>query len=298
MHRLLLLKLLACMLCPLAFMPPSIFAGSAVAFQRNPIFSAIVPVYLNDSGPYSFLIDTGSGRTLVSLEILRQLKIPYQRQQKLITASGTDSVECYRMDAIRVGERTSRAIDVLGVPMDVGKEIPLSGVLGQDFLGQFDYILDYGNRQLIFEDGNEFKAFLDKGIDVYEMQQYAQLMLIMLPPQSLRKKPLLLVLDSGITGLAIFSQKPDAYGLDMNLRSLKPESLSTITGHDVGLGGIIHCLRFKGSKVKNQRVFIANTSQNPQILVEDGLLPTSFFQSLYICNSKSLIALNPKMQSE
>lgn len=292
-HWLLLLKFSARLLGTLAFFSPALFASSSVSFQNYPNFSPVVQVYLNDSGPYLFLLDTGSGRTMISLEILKQLKAPYQRRQNLITASGVSSVECYRVEVLRVGSKISREIDVLGVPMGEGEKIPLAGLLGQDFLGQYDYIIDYGHRRLIFEDGNEFKAFLDNGIDVYEIQRYAQLMLIMLPPQSLRKKPFLLVLDSGITWLTIFSQTPNAYGLDLNYRSLEPEFLSTILGHDVGLGGVVRCLRFKGSKLKNQKVFITRASQINHILIEDGLLPTSFFQSLYVCNSRNLIALNP-----
>jgi hypothetical protein len=160
-------------------------------------------------------------------------------------------------------------------------------------LQQFDYILDYGRKQLIFEDGNEFKALLDKDVDVYEMQRYARMMLIMLPPQSPRKKPFLLVLDSGISGLILFNQTLDAFGLDLDHRSLEPESLSTILGRDVGLGGIVRSLRFKGSKLKNQKIFITPALAIYEILIEDGLLPTSFFQSLYVCNSRNMIALNP-----
>jgi hypothetical protein len=293
MHWLLSYKFNGCTLCALAFLSPVLFAASSVSFQRDPNFSAVVQVYLNDSGPYSFLLDTGSGRSLVSLEILKQLKAPYQSKQKLITASGADFVDSYRLDSLRVGDRISRKIDVLGVPMGRGNRIPLAGLLGQDFLQQFDYILDYGRKQLIFEDGNEFKALLDKDVDVYEMQRYARMMLIMLPPQSPRKKPFLLVLDSGISGLILFNQTLDAFGLDLDHRSLEPESLSTILGRDVGLGGIFRSLRFKGSKLKNQKVFIVPASPIYEILIEDGLLPTSFFQSLYVCNSRNMIALNP-----
>jgi hypothetical protein len=297
MHRLLLPRFNAHALCALALLSPALFAGPSVPFQSDPIFSAVVPVYLNNSGPFPFLLDTGSGRTVISLEVLKQLKSPYQSQQKLITASGVSSVECYRVEALRVGDKQSRDLDVLGVPMAKGGKIPLAGLLGQDFLRQFDYILDYGRSQLIFEEGNEFKALLDKGLDVYEMQQYAKLMLIMLPPQSPRKKPLLLVLDSGITGLILFSRTLDAYGLDLDSRSLKPEFLSTVLGHDIGVGGIFRSLHLKGSKLKNQKVFLARAFAIHEILIEDGLLPTSFFRSLYVCNSRNLIALNPILDS-
>ncbi len=46
---------------------------SEIHFRSHPGSSIVVPVYMNDDGPFDFLLDTGSTITIVDPELLRSL---------------------------------------------------------------------------------------------------------------------------------------------------------------------------------------------------------------------------------
>src|SRR5262245_17948453 len=64
----------------------------------------VVPVFINESGPYRFLLDTGAGISMLSAKIAAKLKLDGGRPGSMFTAAGALRVDIRRLKAFTVGE--------------------------------------------------------------------------------------------------------------------------------------------------------------------------------------------------
>jgi Aspartyl protease len=113
---------------------------------------ALVPVYINDEGPFAFALDTGASHTLVDLEVARKLNLQRAGRPTQITG-----VTCFS-DAIPVRVERWRVGDVelppwrlvtLKMP-DSGRDVKLAGLFGSDVLSRYGTIqIDYAGQVLI-----------------------------------------------------------------------------------------------------------------------------------------------------
>ena len=63
----------------------------------------IVPVYLTDSGPYDFALDTGAARSVVDSRVASRLRLPVTGSEQTVTGvSGTSQAARVRVSAWRV----------------------------------------------------------------------------------------------------------------------------------------------------------------------------------------------------
>ena len=65
--------------------------------------SIVVPVTIGGTGPYRFVVDTGSSRTVISTRLWRTLRLPVVAQTRMVTPAGT-------ADAYVVGLPGSRSV--------------------------------------------------------------------------------------------------------------------------------------------------------------------------------------------
>jgi len=274
--------------------PTQVPASGVVPFKVVRDFLILLPVYLDDSGPYDFLLDMGSNRTLIAPSVLQSHRAEFRNLQDLVTVSGIHRHECYTIGSLQLGAVSFRNLEVLASPMDLIPGISFAGVLGQDVLGKLDYLLDYRHRRFIIEENGEFADRIPQNIDVFEIQRYASRMMIMVPRQSAHGRPPLLVLDSGSAGLGLFGRGPDSLGLRLDAKSFQADFVSTVSGRKTVISGILPILRFKKIQVENLPVVFAGPASLEDQRVEDGLLPTSCFEKLYVSNSRNLVVLNPK----
>ncbi|WP_443937291.1 aspartyl protease family protein [Pedobacter sp. MW01-1-1] len=117
----------------------------------------VVPVYINDKGPYDFVLDTGVGPMIITdPSILDSLDFSVLRKIT-VTGLGVESVEAYVTQHMRAKVGRSRAQNI---PTAILKEdlFNLSGHLGQKVYGLIGYyffnsfVVDirYSENRLIF----------------------------------------------------------------------------------------------------------------------------------------------------
>src|ERR1700733_5639339 len=104
----------------------------------------LVPVFIIGSGPYDFVLDTGSNRTLVKGQILNDLGIFANESIRVHMPNGV--AELHRAVANRV---TVAGLGVNGFEVEVLEPtqiaalgVPIQGLLGEDYLKHFDILLD------------------------------------------------------------------------------------------------------------------------------------------------------------
>jgi hypothetical protein len=110
----------------------------------------VVPVYVEEQGPYDFVLDTGAAICAVSPEVAQALNLPHG---ETATARGAvEDVECYRscVSRLRAGDVACRNLSVIVCDHSYLYEYAgrrIDGHLGYNFLQDFRVTLDYGKGQ-------------------------------------------------------------------------------------------------------------------------------------------------------
>ena len=66
------------------------------AIRLDDLSMIIVPVSINDSGPYAFLLDTGSGKTMVDQKLADELGLPQVGERKIMGILGSTRMSVVR----------------------------------------------------------------------------------------------------------------------------------------------------------------------------------------------------------
>ena len=224
-------------------------------------------VYVNDRGPYRFVLDTGTNVNLMDASLAHATGMSVGFRMDLASAVGSTAAtgsddNTIALGPVRVGGQRFLFTDL----REIRKLWPdVQGVLGQWFLAGFDYRLDLKGRQLEFgarnPDGKHTRFTLRNGRAVVST--------------SLGD----LVLDSGADRLVLFGVHA---GNDMG-----NSSYLTVAGSRL-VGTIWRSLVIEGRNLwRGDAVAVPNQAE-PGIA---GLMPASLFKSVYVSNSEGFVVL-------
>ncbi len=139
----------------------------------------VTDVYINDQGPFAFLIDSASSRSLIFEHVRKQLDLT-QSQPGLLTIYGINDVSSalpVKPGTLRVAGEDMRGL-TLGVLPDSEAGGP-DGVLGTDVLTRYFVVLDRGAMRIKFLPPGEASA-----------RDYADWAQMPLVPRQLKKFPI------------------------------------------------------------------------------------------------------------
>ena len=111
-----------------------------------------VSVTIADDGPYEFIIDTASQRTILSREIATALALDIEDEVTIIALAGTTVVQTVYVPSITVGRRS---YDSLISPTFRSTNIGADGVLGLDSLQGQRILFDFVGKNISVEDTDE-----------------------------------------------------------------------------------------------------------------------------------------------
>jgi hypothetical protein len=221
---------------------------------------AVDGVYVNGSGPFRFLLDTGSNTNLISKRLAQQLalKTTFQTsfaslgRERMALGSAANEIS---LDSLEAGGQ-----ELLVADLDAAPSSGLEGILGQTFLARFDYVLDLKHKQLSL--GGD--ALPGKRLPFRILNGRAVV------STSLGQ----MVLDSGAGAVVISTARLDSASARTALVQSAAGSQSVI--------------------MKAERLIIAGRTvwrgdaiavASPLGTGVDGLLPLRFFTAVYVCNS-------------
>lgn len=98
-----------------------------------------VPVTINGSGPYRFLVDTGSQATVVTAQVTDALGLAPSGRATLVAMASRSSVETIALDGL---EFAGRRFDNLTTPLLRDRDIGADGIIGLDSLQDLRVIID------------------------------------------------------------------------------------------------------------------------------------------------------------
>jgi hypothetical protein len=116
----------------------------------------MLPVYLNEKGPFSFILDTGAGTTVLSKHAAKRLKLVTTPAKTMgLGAGGRVKLESTVIDCLRLGnfvyyDRKLLVIDKSMISKAIKRQI--FGIIGYDILSKHQTIIDYKQKYIIFHD--------------------------------------------------------------------------------------------------------------------------------------------------
>ena len=243
-------------------------SNSTLSLQVRDGRPVVEGVYLNGSGPYRFLLDTGARTNQIEAGIARLLRLRPMYRVEMVTSAGTVLVDAAKNLAVTVGPVTATDQEFLFTSLDaVHRWSPnVQGVLGQEFLEKFDYLLDFGNARIVF--GSARVQGVQAQVEVLDGRPAVFTNLGRL------------ILDSGTNRLILFGSPSGIIGT--------PKILQTSSGVGTAYAVFGKKLMIEGQAYEHSGAF---SIPRPGNLPEDGLLPASLFKAVYVNNSEKLVVL-------
>ena len=260
-----------------------------------------MPVVINHTGPYEFLLDTGAGSTIVDPALATELHLKTQGSAEVVGVGFNTHTSFAYLDLLEAGSHSVANHPVVVQDLQPLQEADLHfrGILGGDFLGHFDVLMDYAHRMLCLDDTKVMQAAVKGGhialVTPSQTPDEVPLTTLLIIPVRLSgfgERQLLLSLDSGANASFLFNhaldlapglrqtRQRDAYGADGVKRGfsiLPPQSMQI------------------GSLNIRQVSFAApvDSGENALTSKEDGLLTTGLFRRVFISYADRFVVLDP-----
>ncbi len=284
------------------FLLPSAYAahcpGNVASVHARHVaqYLNIVAVSVNQSGPYSFLLDTGAQITSVDPVLASELQLRAQMNAQMVGVASREAVPIAQLDDIRVGEQNAPHFPVAILPLTQlqSTDSAIRGVLGGDFLRHFDVLIDQANGLLCLGKGGEMRSHIHGEqlafAPPHTERGAASTEPLVIPVRlsGMAARPLLLLLDSGANAPFLWRAEEmrlrnTAAQANIFARQTAGPAFTILQPQDMQIGKLlVHQISFATPA--------ANGREAPPIDV-DGLLPTAQFRRVYIDYANRFVVL-------
>lgn len=250
-------------------------AAHSLPFALTPTGQVLVQVTVNGTGPHTFVLDTGSNRSVISDALASRLALAPVAVTETVSSSGSATALVVRIQTMALGSHTASAVLAPVVPSARIQAIhaKAEGIIGQDVLIDAHYTLDYRRKQIRWLAANE-----DSGAGLRLALQRSEGRVIVELPQSPRVEDVArLVPDSGASVLVLFDRGGRvpiaATALSAAVKT------TTLTGEAQMQAATVPRLRVGSSTMWDlPAVIVARRDEDASRV--DGLLPLSGFSSV------------------
>jgi len=259
----------------------------------------IVPVKINHTGPYDFLVDTGAQVTTIDPALAAELHLTMEGTVRFVGVGFHTHPSFAHLDTLEAGSHATA--NPLVVVQNLGylpaADPRIRGILGGNFLQHFDVLIDYAHNILCLDDAKVMQpevkgkhiALITPPHSDGEVVSTEPLILAVYLSGIAGRSPLLL-LDSGVSTPFLYDVGKDIAGgfsASAPIRDQGPDGIervfSIVPPQEMEIGKLIfHRISF---------VTPAATRKDIPKVEVDGLLPTVLFRRLYISYSDRFVVL-------
>jgi len=259
--------------------------GSVIHISVRENGRLLVPVAVNGKKECPFLFDTGATTTVVSERLARKMGVTAKSAARVHTFAGEVSLSVGLVETLSVGKDTIAGIEVL--TGDLGRlfnlDPEIEGILGEDVLSRFNYLLDRRGRKLVIEEDGNLAAALS-GTRVFFEKRGGK---IYVPAAG---GTLRLMLDSGNPYLVLYEDVATRLRLAMAHSGAESAVSSSIGRRAIRISRL-PAMDIGDSLLRNVEVCLSARGSGR---FEDGFLPLHFFESIYINNLENFLIVNPR----
>jgi predicted aspartyl protease len=266
--------------------------GAATGVSRTPTpfqlledGSLIVPVTIGGTGPYRFVLDTGSSRTVISTRLWQQLRRPVVARTVMVTPAGRHDAYVVRLDDVTLGTRGGISVDAAVMPADryaAGQHV--DGLIGQDVLADAVYTIDYRQQRIEWHAPSDPHSGVRLPLEVRDRR-----VLVVLPQRNDDPQPLSLIPDTGSDAVVLFARAADK----LRMTRLDVDVLTSLAG-----ARLVQRVRIDDLVVGD-----AHLRESPAVVVDnhdasglmgDGLLPLHVFARVTINVGERYLIVEPR----
>jgi hypothetical protein len=261
----------------------------------------IVPVSINHSGPYPFLLDTGTQTTTVDPSLATELGLATRGAESIAGVGFQTFASSAQLNLLEIGshEVAKQKVLVYSLRNLQSSGLNIQGVLGEDFLEHFDVLIDSSHRLLCLDDTPAMRAGV-KGPHIALVR----------PAQTPNGAPLSrsLIIESRLSGAGRSVRLWLDSGTNVPFLYNPSEYLARRTSQNApqqGTGGNgqqrvyvalpVQDLKIGSLELANVAFFtFAATSKDSGNSEFDGLLTTALFGRIFICHADHFVILEPR----
>jgi hypothetical protein len=255
----------------------------------------VVPVTINGSGPYDFLLDTGTTNTMLDQKLADELALRREGEKTVLGLRGAMSLSIVHINSLSIAGATVASKDLFlytyaklhGLPSNV------RGLLGEDYLQNFDVLIDYRHQVIQLESclGSMAETLRGEHLPIQlngtvQGEPTFGRLVVTGHIRDLGDNSLSLLIDSGANNLTLFRENLGAGSYQQAFvdNGFRLSSLTTIDRRTV------HSLSLGKREVYDLSVIAVGGHPDPDV---DGLVPTSLFHSIFISHQGRFVILNP-----
>lgn len=262
----------------------------------------VVPVKINEAGPFDFIVDTGSELNVIDPSLAAQLGVHQRAKVGLVTVASEFQVSVVVLDSIATGSRAVAkplaAVEDLGAIQAADPRI--RGVLGENFLVHFDLLIDYPHRLLCLDETKLMESELrGDRISLVASRRagnslpLSERLVVQVRLSDVGARPVLLQVDSGSDGPILYAGKKELEEPLLKRAKLQGPAVddarrafAVLPPQDMWLG----------SRVVRKVPFVTPVSNAVDAAgrEEDGILATVLFQRVLVSHSGQFVIFDPR----
>ena len=263
----------------------------------------VIPVKINQMGPFDFMVDTGSQVTVIDPSLAAQLDLKAQGRVGLVSVASVAQASVTLLDSL---EADSHVIEKSPAIVQDLRQIQaadprIRGVLGESFLAHFDLLIDYGHKLLCLDETGamrdsvrgEHVLFVPPQHPADELP-FMERLVISVQLSGTGAGAILLQLDSGSDGPILYAGSKDPE-VQVLVHSAALQGGNTTSAQRAFAVVPPQTMRI-GNHILSNISFVTPVSVQDSLPSrhEDGLLPTVLFQRVFISGGGHYVVFNPK----
>ncbi|HLY42290.1 MAG TPA: retropepsin-like aspartic protease [Terracidiphilus sp.] len=277
--------------------------AASLSFRLVNGYQIVVPVSINHSGPYDFLLDTGTQMTILAPSLADELHLNAEGAAVVEGAGFQQSASPAKLELLEAGSYAVSNQKALVYRLLNLRSVDsrIRGILGEDFLEHFDVLIDHAHKRLCLDDSGSMGARI-KGLHIplvtpaqAENEATLPRLLIIEARLSGETGPVRLMLDSG-------ANIPYLYNTSQRLA---PQATSFGGRSLVGSGAdgdhkVFSALPPQKVKIGSLELpeitflTLAYPRKKSSTSKFDGLLTMNLFRAVFISYSGQFVVLEPR----
>jgi hypothetical protein len=276
--------------------------GSAASVTPRLVQRAliVIPVRVNQTGPYDFMVDTGSQVTVIDPLLALELDLKSQGTVGLI------SVNSYAQASVTVLDRLEAGPHVVEKPLAIVNDLGqiqaadprIRGLLGENFLAHFDLLIDYAHKRLCLDKSNALRESVHgERIPLMPPQghetelPFMERLVVPVHLSGTGAREILLQLDSGIDGPLLY---PAIDERKLGILGHATPRAATVSKAQKAFADLPPQDMRIGSRTLSAVPFATPVSPGKDVpdRQADGVLPTMLFRRVFISGSDHYVVFD------